>query len=832
VTSTADQPTRPLDTDGPVTEVGPPAVSAGADLPLDRAAGAELLGGVPGSGYKQGASLVRRADGQVVQLGPLLYGLLTCVDGRRDHGEIAEALSEHLGRAVGEEHVTAIAEKLGGLGLLAGTEHRAPPPRNPLLALRWKVLITDRRWTERLTAPFGWLFSGWVMWPALACFAAVCWFVLVDKGVASATAQAFDSPGLLLLVFALTVVSAGFHELGHAAACRRSGGTPGGMGAGLYLVWPAFYTDVTDAYRLPRRARLRVDLAGLYFNAVVAVATMAVWLVWQVDALLLLVALQLLQMVKQLSPLIRADGYHILADATGVPDLFTHMGPTLRQLVPGQRRQPSALTGWARLLVTVWVLVLAPVMLSLMLSAVLLLPRLLTTAWDSGQHLVARMPSEAGRGDVIGVLASLLQLAALAIPVCGSALVTSKVARQVFTKAASWSAGHPLRRALAILAAAGVVAGLAWAWWPSGQYQQIRPSERGTITSFAKLVVSPARAVRPRPAPVAALAPGTHLAVAMVPVGGASAAHPALVVVPGSAGQPATALVSTGTPSLGSVPHPSFPLTGAEFPFTVPKDLRPGDSQAVAVNTADGSVLYDVAYSLVTVGHGSPVTNANSAFALARCHACTTVAVSFQVVLVIGQSNIIAPLDAAGALNVDCPACTTTALADQLVITLAHTPSGALLAQLRQDLTQLGALPALGAGGTPAAVAAVVAQVQEEVEAQLAASGEVAPGAVPTTAPGGATATTVAGTGSASSSSGAGSGGPTPGAGSATGAPPASTSTVPAASATTTASSGSSGSKGSSGSSAVTTSTADTSAGSPPSTSSSAAAQGSSSGGA
>ena len=80
------------------------------------------------------------------------------------------------------------------------------------------------------------------------------------------------------------------------------------MGAGIYLVWPAFYTDVTDAYRLPRRARLRTDLGGLYFNAVIAVVTLGVWLGAGVDALLLLVAVQLLEMVKNLSPVIRADG--------------------------------------------------------------------------------------------------------------------------------------------------------------------------------------------------------------------------------------------------------------------------------------------------------------------------------------------------------------------------------------------------------------------------------------------------------------------------------------------------------------------------------------------
>lgn len=64
------------------------------------------------------------------------------------------------------------------------------------------------------------------------------------------------------------------------------------------------------------------------------------------------------------------------------------------------------------------------------------------------------------------------------------------------------------------------------------------------------------------------------------------------------------------------------------------------------------------------------MTNTNSAFAIAHCRACTTVAVSFQIVLVIKQSRIVAPINAAGALNYDCTACLTTAIADQIVVTL------------------------------------------------------------------------------------------------------------------------------------------------------------------
>jgi putative peptide zinc metalloprotease protein len=751
MTATAEPPVP-----GAQTAPHPPPTPGEGVAFLARADGVELLGPVHGSGYRDGAALVRRGDGQMVQIGPLMYAVLDAVDGERDGPALADAVSERVGKRVDLDAVASLAKKLAAQGLLAGFEHHAPPKRNPLLALRWKVLVTDPVLTQRLTAPFTFLFRPWVMWPVLAAFAGVFWFVLFHKGVASATSQAFNSPGLLLLVFGLAVASAGFHELGHAAACRYGGATPGGMGMGIYLVWPAFYTDVTDTYRLPRRDRLRVDLGGLYFNAVVAVVTMGVWLLWRQDALLLLIALQVLQMVKQLSPIIRADGYHILSDATGVPDLFSHMGPTMRSLLPGHRDEPSALGGWQRWLVTAWVLIVVPVLLSLAIGAVLVLPKLATSAWDSGRVLVLGIPHEVSHFQVIDTLASLVRLLALALPVLGSALVTQKIVRTTWGRARSWSAGSPVRRGVAVAGAGLAFAGVAWAWWPSGQYQPVRPSDGGTVGSLVRWVSAPGTVVRPtvglaqfggvsQPAAASAtaatpvkLTPGKRLAVAMVPVGGASKTHPALFVIRGGPrGQTPVAILSSSAPDPSGVPTassagttsttptsaPSSPTDAQAFPFALPKPPGPGGTQALATNTKDGSVAYDVAYAVVTVTGGADVTNTNSAYALAHCKACTTVAVSFQLVLIVGSSHIIAPINAAGALNYNCPACVTTALADQIVVTLKAQPSQQLLDTLNADLGQLNALPALGAAGTPSAVAAEVATVQKEIDTALQGSG-------------------------------------------------------------------------------------------------------------
>ena len=143
------------------------------------------------------------------------------------------------------------------------------------------------------------------------------------------------------------MLSAGFHEFGHAAAARYGGATPGVMGTGLYLVWPAFYTDVTDSYRLGRAGRVRTDLAGAVLQRDRGGGDVRGLVGHRWDAMLLIIATQMLQMVRQLAPLVRFDGYHVLADVTGVPDLYHRIKPTLLGLLPNRWGRPETTSAQA-----------------------------------------------------------------------------------------------------------------------------------------------------------------------------------------------------------------------------------------------------------------------------------------------------------------------------------------------------------------------------------------------------------------------------------------------------------------------------------------------------
>jgi putative peptide zinc metalloprotease protein len=96
-------------------------------------------------------------------------------------------------------------------------------------------------------------------------------------------------------------------------------------------------------------------------------------------------------------------------------------------------------------------------------------------------------------------------------------------------------------------------------------------------------------------------------------------------------------------------------------------ERRGDDNTAVAVNEADGSSIFDLAFSIRKVNDGV-VDQTNTAVAYASCSDCQTVALAFQVVLVYGDVPVVTPENRSLAVNNECAECLTFASATQLVI--------------------------------------------------------------------------------------------------------------------------------------------------------------------
>ena len=140
----------------------------------------------------------------------------------------------------------------------------------------------------------------------------------------------------LAVAFVLAVI---VHEAGHALTLARFGGTVRRAGIGWYWCAPVAFVDTSDAHALPRAMRIGVSLGGPIASFILA-GLAAVVASCALPSGVRSVAWSLAVMnygvsIWNLNPLIELDGYYILTDLLGRPNLRADAFRALR------RRRPS-----------------------------------------------------------------------------------------------------------------------------------------------------------------------------------------------------------------------------------------------------------------------------------------------------------------------------------------------------------------------------------------------------------------------------------------------------------------------------------------------------------
>ncbi|MFZ1555732.1 MAG: HlyD family efflux transporter periplasmic adaptor subunit [Nitrospira sp.] len=117
------------------------------------------------------------------------------------------------------------------------------------------------------------------------------------------------------------------HELGHAYTATRFGCRVPTIGVALMVMMPVLYSDISDAYRLSsRRKRLWIAGAGVVAELGLAAVATLVWSFLPDGAIRSVVFVAattswVMSLVVNLNPFMRFDGYYLLADGLGIPNL-------------------------------------------------------------------------------------------------------------------------------------------------------------------------------------------------------------------------------------------------------------------------------------------------------------------------------------------------------------------------------------------------------------------------------------------------------------------------------------------------------------------------------
>lgn len=216
---------------------------------------------------------------------------------------------------------------------------------NPLY-LRF-ALFDPNDWLNRLQPLANVLFSRvtFIVWTALMVLGVLLLFTNSERLVYDVANVSQFSPYVATLFLLAYPPLKLIHELGHGLAIKHCGGEVREMGMALLVVFPLPYVDASASSLFKdKKDRMLVSAAGILIELSVAAIGALLWasstgLVSDVGLVLLLTG-GLSSLLINGNPLLKFDGYYLLADWLEIPNLQARskqaVGRLLRRILSGQ----------------------------------------------------------------------------------------------------------------------------------------------------------------------------------------------------------------------------------------------------------------------------------------------------------------------------------------------------------------------------------------------------------------------------------------------------------------------------------------------------------------
>jgi putative peptide zinc metalloprotease protein len=203
------------------------------------------------------------------------------------------------------------------------------------LFFRIPILKPDNM-LDRLLPKVQFLFAKRFYQLTLVLFLVGLWGVFRQWDLFSTTlVDTFSIEGILGYAGAVLIVKF-LHEMGHAITAKKCGCRVPTMGLAFLVMWPVAYTDVTESWKLDsHKKRLMIASAGIVTELVIAAWSIFMWSVLPEGALKsLFFFLGTTSIAGTLainaSPFMRFDGYFLLCDTVGMPNLHSRTGAYAR----------------------------------------------------------------------------------------------------------------------------------------------------------------------------------------------------------------------------------------------------------------------------------------------------------------------------------------------------------------------------------------------------------------------------------------------------------------------------------------------------------------------
>lgn len=315
--------------------------------------------------------LRNRLSGRNHRFNAAAYALIGQMDGQRT----IQQIWENTGKMAVEDAPTQ-----NEVILLLGRLHDADLVQSDILPSMVELFgqaqdAHDNSWRRRLSNPFSLRFPlldpdqflkkwGFLVSPLFTRGAFTLWLLIVLSALVTAitnwselAGSMTDSlflPGNLLLIWLIYPFIKIIHEFAHAFAIKQWGGEVHEMGIMLLALTPIPYVDATASASFPEKwHRMAVAAMGMMVELLFASFALFVWL--SVESGLVSALAYNVMLIGGVStvlfngnPLLRYDGYYILADLIEIPNLgqrsTRYLGHLLKRFILGIETDVSPIT--------------------------------------------------------------------------------------------------------------------------------------------------------------------------------------------------------------------------------------------------------------------------------------------------------------------------------------------------------------------------------------------------------------------------------------------------------------------------------------------------------
>lgn len=281
---------------------------------------------------------------QYVQMGLPEYRFIRCLDGTRTPSEaLAHSARIHGITALTSQDASGLLKWLLDHQFLEltstgqairrdqhGTNHQPPLSWLSRIVFPKIPLGNPQEFLTRLSPWLGWTLSAPASLGWLILLLSAGWTLTGHWQVFAGAAAQAVLPANWFFLFLVYVGLKVIHEIWHGLATVRHGGTVPEWGIQLFaLVTPLSYVDASSSWRFPsKRARMQVAFAGIYIELALAAVSVFVWahtssaflgtLAWNT-----IFAASTITLLFNANPLMRFDGYFLVSEIAGVPNLAT-----------------------------------------------------------------------------------------------------------------------------------------------------------------------------------------------------------------------------------------------------------------------------------------------------------------------------------------------------------------------------------------------------------------------------------------------------------------------------------------------------------------------------